>query len=100
MFQIDNNSTTTKSISGTINQTKGGSDNFTLYCEGQTRLNYTIKGDRYKINNLEPGQRYHCQATTTFCNHTSNRTSLIEECTGKLSTILISFNKVNILWIY
>ena len=81
-FEIDSNSTTTKSISGTINQTKGGSDNFTLYCEGHAKLSYTIDGDKYSINDLEPGQRYHCQASTTFCHHISARTSLIEECTG------------------
>ena len=82
MFQIDSNSTTTKSISGIIRQTKGGNDNFTLYCEGQTNLNYTIKDNKYSINDLEPGQHYRCQATSTFCQHTSARTSLIDECTG------------------
>ena len=82
MFQIDSNSTTTTSISGTINQTTGGNDTFSLYCEDQTKLNYTIHGDKYKINDLEPGQRYRCQATTTFCHHTSAKTNLTDECTG------------------
>ena len=81
-FEIDNKTTTTTSISGTIHQIKGGNDNFNLYCEGQTKLNYTIDGDKYRIHNLEPGQRYRCQASSTFCHHTSTRTSLIEECTG------------------
>ena len=82
MFQIDSNSTMPKSISGTVHQIKGGSDNFTLYCEGQTKLNYTIDGHKYRIHDLEPGRCYRCQASTTFCHHTSARTSLIEECTG------------------
>ena len=82
MFQINSNSTTTKSISGTIHQIKGGNDNFTLYCGGQTKLNYAIQGDKYSINDLEPGERYSCQATSAFCKHTSARTNLIEECTG------------------
>ena len=83
-----------------MHKIKGGSNNFTFYCEGQTNLSYTIKDDKYSINNLEPGQHYRCQASTTFCHHTSAKTKLIEECTGKLSTILISFNKFNMLWIY
>ena len=76
-FEINSKSTTTKSISGTIHQTKGGNDIFSLYCEDQANLTYTIQGGQYRINNLEPGQRYRCQATTTFCQHTSTRTKLI-----------------------
>ena len=55
---------------------------FSLYCEDQAKLKYTIHGDKYRINNLKPGQLYRCQATTTFCQQTSARTNLIKECTG------------------
>ena len=52
-------------------------------------LNYTIQGGKYRINNLKPGQRYSCQATATFCQHTSARTNLIKECTGQFLTVVM-----------
>ena len=69
-------------IHGTISQTIGGNDSFTLYVDDKKYSEYTITKSSYVIRGLNPGEKYKIQATTTFCSLESVKTDPVEECTG------------------
>lgn len=81
-FTIDNQFTTINSFRGSISQQSGGKDNFTLLCNETENLNFRIDGSKFVINNLTPGTRYNCQASTTFCGHISDKSYSPQQCTG------------------
>ena len=69
-------------LSGHILQENSDRYEFNLYCKEENELHYKITGSNYNISSLQPGHRYHLQATTSFCNHTSGQSKQIEACTG------------------
>jgi len=69
-------------LSGYILQENSDRYEFKLYSNETKELQYEIRGSDYNISSLQPGQRYHLQATTSFCNHTSGQSKQIEACTG------------------
>ena len=79
---VDKTLNSTTLIQGTILQTHGGKDNFTLYVNDVKYSQYTITNSNYVIRGLNPGQKYKIQATTTFCRFVSVKTDPVEECTG------------------
>lgn len=84
LFSIDNQRTSSSTFHGRIFQNNGGNDRFTIHCNGIELSNVNINGSEYVINNLKPGTRYRCHASTTFCNHISEETIPQQECTSKI----------------
>jgi hypothetical protein len=60
-----------------------------LFCKEKLNLNLSINHSNFIINDLEPGHQYHIQATATFHKHVSDRSELIQVCTGKYSLTLL-----------